>query len=253
MATYEARNAGYKYFRSCFHLPYLTLKGIKKAPAILFGSIDEGELEEVDKVKPGIRHNLDFDGSRYLRVNRSRARDLHLDLDFTFLTPSWDRSSQDGSRVEKMMLAHATIPLILYGLFPQLNLLALLFGSNVSNFDVVPTLLRKGTPANAITELHGRSLLHAPFFFIVALPLLIYSFGFVAAISFCLGGMIHIAIECFDEKGRPLLYPFSKRLYGVPKFPYDFWTYTTSKRMVALEAALFIGACISFLVRLFFT
>jgi len=148
-----------------------------------------------------------------------------------------------------MILAHATIPLILYGIFPQLNLLALLFGSNLSNFDVIPTLVRKETPAKAIAELHARSILHAPFFFIVASLLLSYHFGFVAAASFCLGGMIHIAMECFDEKGRPLLYPFSKRLYGVPKFPYDFWTYVTSKRIVAFEAALFVGACISLLVR----
>ena len=148
-----------------------------------------------------------------------------------------------------MILAHATIPLILYGLFPQLNLLALLFGSNASNFDVVPTLLRKETPAKAIAELHARSLLHAPFFFFVAFLLLSHPFGLTAAASFLLGGMIHIAMECFDEKGRPLLYPFSKRLYGVPMFPYDFWTYVTSKKILAFEAALFVGACISILIR----
>ena len=148
-----------------------------------------------------------------------------------------------------MILAHATIPLILYGVFPQLNLLALLFGSNASNFDVIPTLVRKETPANALAELHAGSILHAPFFFIIALPLLYYPFGFVAAASFCLGGVIHIAIECFDEKGRPLLYPFSKKLYGIPKLPYDFWTYATSKKLLALEAALFVGACITLLAR----
>lgn len=150
-----------------------------------------------------------------------------------------------------MILAHATIPLILYGLFPpsQLNLLALLFGSNVSNFDVVPTLLRKETPAKAIAELHARSLLHAPFFFVVAFLLLWYPFGPPAAAFFFLGGMIHIGMECFDEKGRPLLYPFSKRLFGIPKLPYDFWTYVASKRILAFEAALFVGACISLFIR----
>jgi len=152
-----------------------------------------------------------------------------------------------------MILAHATVPLILYGIFrqlnlPQLDLLALLLGSNVSNFDVLPTLVRKETPTKAIAELHARSILHAPFFFIVASLLLSHPFGFVAAASFCLGGMIHIAMEYFDEKGRPLLYPFSKRLYGIPKLPYDFWTYVTSKRIVAFEAALFVGACISLLI-----
>ena len=50
-----------------------------------------------------------------------------------------------------MMIAHATIPLILYGLFPNhISLLALLLGSGAPNFDVLPTLLRKKTPKNAI-------------------------------------------------------------------------------------------------------
>lgn len=151
-----------------------------------------------------------------------------------------------------MMIAHVTIPLILYGLFPNnLNLLALLLGSGAPNFDVIPTLLRKKTPKNALAEFHAASILHTPFFYLILLPflyLLLNYFGVVnsltLAISFSIGGVLHILTECFDEKGRLLLYPFSKKFYGIQVLPYDFWTYITDKKILVFEGSLLAVACI---------
>jgi hypothetical protein len=144
-----------------------------------------------------------------------------------------------------MILAHIAIPLILCKLFP-LNLLALLLGSGAPNFDAIPTLIRKKTPKNAVAEFHAGSILHTPIFYIVILPVVWsiatvirngdYFFGLSIAISFSLGGIIHVVMECLDEKGRMLLYPLSKKFYRIYVFPYDFWTYLTSKKTLALEA-----------------
>jgi hypothetical protein len=134
-----------------------------------------------------------------------------------------------------MILAHIAIPLILCKLFP-LNLLALLLGSGAPNFDAIPTLIRKKTPKNAVAEFHAGSILHTPIFYIVILPVVWYFFDLSIAISFSLGGIIHIVMECLDEKGRMLFYPLSKKFYRIYVFPYDFWTYLTSKKTLALEA-----------------
>lgn len=149
-----------------------------------------------------------------------------------------------------MLIGHVTVPLILYGLFPtHISLLALLFGSGFPNFDVFPTLLRKKTPKNTLAETHGSTILHAPFLYIVLLPilyLLLNHWGITNSLiivtSFSLGGMIHILSESLDEKGRRLLYPFSKKFYGVQILPYDFWTYLTSKKILALEGLLLVVA-----------
>jgi membrane-bound metal-dependent hydrolase YbcI (DUF457 family) len=138
-----------------------------------------------------------------------------------------------------MILAHVTVPLILYGLFPDLSLLALLFGANVSSFDVYPTLVRKYVPSNPITEYHAASVLHTLFFFIIIFPIVYLAFGSVPAVSFTIGGFTHIFLDALDEKGRMLFYPLSKKFYGVRILTYDFWTYTTSSKIFALEAVLF--------------
>jgi succinate dehydrogenase/fumarate reductase cytochrome b subunit len=143
-----------------------------------------------------------------------------------------------------MILAHITIPLILFGLFPaNVNLLALLLGSGIPNFDVFPTLLRKKTPKNALTELHAGSIVHTPFFFVLLFPIFYHFCGFLIAFSLSLGGIVHIVIEAFDEKGRRLLYPMSKKFYGIRLMPYDFWTYVTDKKVLAFETSLFVIAC----------
>ena len=134
-----------------------------------------------------------------------------------------------------MIIAHITIPLILCKLFP-LNLLALLLGSGAPNFDAIPTLIRKKTPKNAVDEFHAASILHTPIFYLLILPVVWYFFGSSIGISFSLGGIIHILMESLDEKGRMLLYPLSKKFYRIYVFPYDFWTYLTSKKTLALEA-----------------
>ena len=129
---------------------------------------------------------------------------------------------------------------------------ALLLGSGIPNFDVLPTLLRKNTPDNALNEFHAASLLHTPFFYIATLPLvhlfLIYVLNYdppvalMLSISYSLGGILHILMECIDEKGRLLLYPFSKKFYGRQILPYDFWTYLKDKRVLTIEVTLFIIA-----------
>jgi membrane-bound metal-dependent hydrolase YbcI (DUF457 family) len=141
-----------------------------------------------------------------------------------------------------MILAHVTVPLIIYGLFPDLSLLALLLGANVSSFDVYPTLVRKYVPSNPITEYHAASILHTLFFFIVIFPVVYLAFGPVQAVSFTIGGFTHIFLDALDEKGRMLLYPLSKKFYGARIFTYDFWTYTTNSKIFALEALLFAVA-----------
>ncbi len=147
-----------------------------------------------------------------------------------------------------MIIAHVAIPLILCKLFP-LNLLALLLGSGAPNFDAIPTLLRKKTPKNTMAEFHAASILHAPFFYMIIFPIVWYFFGWLVAISFSLGAIIHIAMECLDEKGRMLLYPISKKFYRVYVFPYDFWTYLTDKKTIFFESALVILATILVLFR----
>lgn len=155
-----------------------------------------------------------------------------------------------------MIIGHVTIPLIIYGLFPtQINLVALLIGSGFPNFDAFPTLLRKKTPEEPIAETHASTVLHTLFLYILLLPILYFLFdrfgivnSWVIAMSFSLGGIIHVVSESFDVKGRRLLYPISKKFYGLKVLPYDFWTYLTDKKTVALEGALLIAA---FIVLLF--
>ncbi|MEM2874487.1 MAG: metal-dependent hydrolase [Candidatus Hadarchaeales archaeon] len=147
-----------------------------------------------------------------------------------------------------MILAHVTVPVILYGLFPQLNLLVLLIGANVSSFDALPTLIRKKVPDKPIEETHAATVLHTLFFFILLFfPIYIW-LGFQIALSFTVGGFTHVLIDALDEKGRMLLYPISKRFYGPKLFTYDFWTYVTDKRIFALESSLFIVSCVILLL-----
>lgn len=148
-----------------------------------------------------------------------------------------------------MLLGHVTIPLIIYGFFPEIGLpklqmIPLLWGAGVSNFDILPTFLRKETPEEPLNEKHGATVLHTPFFFIVTFFILEYFFGFVPALSFLIGGATHIALDSLDERGRMLLYPFSKKFYSIKIFPYDFWTYAISKKMLTIEGSLFIACCI---------
>lgn len=158
-----------------------------------------------------------------------------------------------------MMIGHVTIPLILYGLFPtHIELLPLLFGSGFPNFDVFPTLLRKKTPKNALAETHASTILHTLFLYIVLLPILYFLLNscgiandWAIAMSFSLGGIIHVLSESFDEKGRRLLYPLSKKFYGIRVLPYDFWTYLTDKRIICFEGALLVLAILLLLIRPF--
>ena len=126
---------------------------------------------------------------------------------------------------------------------------ALLIGSGFPNFDVFPTLLRKETPDDPINETHAATVLHTLFLYIIILPFMYLGLNalgwgnsWVIATSFALGGVVHVLTESFDEKGRRLLYPISKKFYGIRLLPYDFWTYLTDKKVLALEGGLFIVA-----------
>ena len=137
------------------------------------------------------------------------------------------------------------MPLIIYGLFHGLNptaLLALLVGANISSLDVLPTLIRKQPPQELTEEKHAATILHTLFFFAVSFIPLYFIFNLPIALSFMIGGFTHILIDALDEKGRMLLYPFSKKFYGPNLFTYDFWTYTTNRKIFSLEAALFLAA-----------
>lgn len=146
-----------------------------------------------------------------------------------------------------MILAHLTVPIIL-GIFPQFNLLALLVGANISSLDVFPTLLRKKPPKNPIAEKHAATILHTLFFFVVLFVPFYFLFGLPIALSFMVGGFTHVLMDALDEKGRMLLYPLSKKFYGLRILTYDFWTYVTDKKIFAVEATLFVAACVVLLV-----
>ena len=159
-----------------------------------------------------------------------------------------------------MMIAHVTVPLIIYALLPAnikmpSVLLALLLGSGVPNFDVFPTLLREKTPKNTLAETHASTIFHTPFLYIVFLPILGFFFdwlgipnGWTISVFFCLGSVVHVLMESFDEKGRRLLFPFSKKFYGIRVLPYDFWTYLTSTKILVLEGLIFTVACVLLLL-----
>jgi membrane-bound metal-dependent hydrolase YbcI (DUF457 family) len=142
-----------------------------------------------------------------------------------------------------MILAHTALPLILYGFFPQLHLLSLLVGANISSLDVLPTLLRKHPPKDSTTETHCATALHTLFFFAIFFVPLYLGFTPLIALSFTLGGFTHIFIDALDEKGRMLFYPLSKKFYGPRVLTYDFWTYTTNRKIFLLEASLVAVAC----------
>jgi membrane-bound metal-dependent hydrolase YbcI (DUF457 family) len=151
-----------------------------------------------------------------------------------------------------MILAHLTVPLILYGIFPQLTppaLLALLVGANISSLDALPTLLRKTPPEKPTEEAHAATILHTLFFFAVMFVPVYFLFNSFVALSFTIGGFTHIFIDALDEKGRMLFYPVNKNFYGPRLFTYDFWTYTTDKKIFTLEASLFLMACVLALVK----
>jgi membrane-bound metal-dependent hydrolase YbcI (DUF457 family) len=144
-----------------------------------------------------------------------------------------------------MILAHITLPLIIYGIFHGLNptaLLALLVGANISSLDVLPTLIRKQPPTESTEEAHAATVLHTLFFFAVCFVPLYFMFNLYIALAFMIGGFTHVLIDALDEKGRMLLYPFSRKFYGPRLFTYDFWTYTTNVKIFTLEAALFFAA-----------
>ncbi len=69
-----------------------------------------------------------------------------------------------------------------------------------------------------------------------------WSNAWVIALSFSVGGIVHVLTESFDIKGRRLLGPISDKFYGVKILPYDFWTYLKDKRVLAVECGLFIVA-----------
>lgn len=148
-----------------------------------------------------------------------------------------------------MILAHITLPLILYGIFPDFHLLALLVGANISSLDVLPTLLRRRPPKDPTAEAHAATILHTLFFFAVLFVPLYFGFNLVIALSFMVGGFTHVLIDALDEKGRMLLYPISRKFYGPGILTYDFWTYVTDNKIFALESALFVAACIALVLR----
>lgn len=204
-----------------------------------------------------ILSHLDIDGTCIVGIGYTRDRHLHLGDYISIFAAFCHSYSQNDTGVEKTLIGHATIPLIIYGLFHgDINLVALLLGSGFPNFDVFPTLLRKKTPEDPINETHASTILHTIFLYIVILPVFYFilnGFGMSnslgIAISFSLGGIIHVLSESFDEKGRRLLYPLSKKFYGIKILPYDFWTYVTNKKVLALEAALFMAALILLLAK----
>ncbi|MEW6592530.1 MAG: metal-dependent hydrolase [Candidatus Hadarchaeota archaeon] len=148
-----------------------------------------------------------------------------------------------------MILAHLTVPLIIYGAIPQINLLSLLVGANISSLDALPTLIRGKPPKEPTAEAHAATVFHTLFLFVVLAVPLYFVFGPMVSLSFTVGGFTHIFIDAIDEKGRMLLYPFSKKFCGLNLLTYDFWEYTTNRNIFATEAVLFFIAAGLLLLR----
>ncbi len=209
----------------------------------------------MDEKKRRLRLPVGFHGARDVGFGYQRNRHIHTVNNNPVFATVYCRHGYNGAGVEKTLIGHVTIPLIIYGLFPNsIDLVALLLGSGVPNFDVFPTLLRKKTPKNPMDEAHASTILHTIFLYVVIIPVLYFILtsldvgnSLIITTSFSLGGITHVITESFDEKGRRLLYPISKRFYGMKILPYDFWTYLTDKRVLILEGGLFIVAFLLFI------
>lgn len=128
-----------------------------------------------------------------------------------------------------MLVAHVALVFAFKLVFPSMDLFSMLVGTTISGFDAIPPML-----GLAQESYHGGGIFHS-----VWVPLLgaavIYPFGELAAFSFLLGGLLHLAADSIDALGRPWLYPIYKKPFRIALLPYDFRAYISNPVSVSLE------------------
>jgi len=142
-----------------------------------------------------------------------------------------------------LLVAHLALMFVAKLLFPNLDLFFLLVGASLSGLDALLLILRLKDE-----DYHCGGVFHSVWLPLAgALALLTLNVAWSA--SFLTGGLLHLFTDSTDVRGRPWLYPLSKKTFGIPVFPYDFKDYVSNPLCVAIEVAsiLFIIAYVRIL------
>jgi len=129
----------------------------------------------------------------------------------------------------RLLVAHLALMFIVKLLFPDLDLFFLLVGASFSGLDALLPILRLRDE-----QYHCGSIFHS-----VWLPLagalFLLAFSVISSASFLTGGLLHLLTDSTDMRGRPWLYPLSKKAFGIAIFPYDFKDYVSNPLCLAIE------------------
>ncbi len=141
------------------------------------------------------------------------------------------RLCTESERAIQLLVAHLALMFAVKLLFPNLDLFFLLVGASLSGFDAFLPILRLEDE-----DYHCGSVFHS-----VWLPLagalVLLTLNVAWSTSFLTGGLLHLLTDSADVRGRPWLYPLSKKTFGVAIFPYDFKDYVSNPLCVAIEVA----------------
>jgi len=130
-----------------------------------------------------------------------------------------------------LLVAHVALIFIMKLLVPSFDLFFLLVGVSLSGVDALLPVLKLRDD-----EYHCGSVFHSVWTPIIG-ALLLLAFDVIYSASFLVGGFLHLVTDSTDTRGRPWLYPFSKRAFGVSVFPYNFRDYLSSPLCLAIEAS----------------
>ena len=128
-----------------------------------------------------------------------------------------------------MLAAHLAAIFLLKMLVRDLSLFYLLVGTSLSGFDAILPIFGLRDE-----DYHCGSIFHSVWppvmGSVVLLPL-----GPIASISFLTGGVLHLLGDSTDVRGRPWLYPLSKKRFGVAILPYNFRDYVLNPTCLVVE------------------
>jgi len=130
-----------------------------------------------------------------------------------------------------LLVAHVALIFIMKLLVPSFDLFFLLVGVSLSGVDALLPVLRLRDD-----EYHCGSIFHSVWTPIIG-GLLLLAFDVIYSASFLAGGLLHLVTDSTDIRGRPWLYPLSKKTFGVSVFPYNFRDYLSSPLCLAIEAS----------------
>ena len=129
----------------------------------------------------------------------------------------------------EMLAAHLALAFLVKILLRDLDLFYLLVGTSLSGFDAILPIVGLRDE-----DYHCGSIFHSiwpPVMGAVVLLLL----GPIASISFLTGGIVHLLGDSTDVRGRPWLYPLSRKRFGVAIFPHNFRDYVSNPVCLAIE------------------